>query len=521
MLIDALGLDNGFALECDLCIVGTGAAGLTLATSLNHTSVSVCLLESGGFEMEEETQRLYEGDASGNVPSLPEAYLQTSRLRFFGGSTNHWGGHCRPLEAIDFEKRSWVPHSGWPFDKRYLLDFYRRAAAYMDIGGFEADNPDAGDPRYPVSLDSQWVEGKVFRWRPKRFGFDHKKEMLHSRNIRLVTHANAIEIAPNRSQTSIEEVRVATLTGLRGAVKARAYVIATGGIENCRLLLASTSRSPDGVGNQNDLVGRYFMEHPVSQSAIGPLALWPEVPTALYRDHSDSPGNVRYRNQVIYPREKVLRDQRMLTTMLRLVPFSHYRYVEAANEITGAHLPQPDELDDFDHALLGAAFETDHLSEASTVKTPPQLFHSSFVCEQEPNPESRVTLSHERDALGMPRAKLAWNLTGAVTETLIKMADLIAKSVSIARLGRLRVATEPEDLQKVFWHGSHHMGTTRMHRDPKRGVVDPDGRIHGIDNIYIAGSSVFPTCGAANPTFTIVALTIRLSDHLKKRFGVT
>lgn len=510
MISDARRLEDDFKIECDLCIVGTGAAGLTLAHFLKDTSLSICLIESGGMIAEPETQDLYRGESTGNVDALSPSYLLDSRLRFFGGTTNHWGGHCRPLEAIDFEARPWVPHSGWPFPKTHLDPYYDIAAEFMGLPLFRADNPDAGDSRFPASLDSELVVGRVYRLRAKRFAIDHKEEIAESRNIQLVNYANALEIVTLESNKAVQSLRVGTLGGTRGSIKARSYVLAAGAVENSRLLLASNTRRRGGVGNEHDLVGRYFMEHPVTQFGMGPLAVWPEVSVELYSLHAD------LRQQVLYPRDAIMRERKMLTTTLMVQPAVPTTDGLLAAIARGKQAEHIYPLDAFDHALTSAAYDSDHLDIPTKPIESPQHIHTMFICEQEPNPESRVTLSDQRDALGMPRAKLSWNLTGAETRSIFEMAELVGRSIAKIGAGRLRVRIPMDELQDVFYQGFHHMGTTRMHVDPKRGVVDPDGRVHGIANLYVAGSSLFPTCGAANPTYTIVALAIRMADHLQQ-----
>lgn len=503
MIIDARKLQDHFLLEADLCIVGSGAAGIPLALELNNSKISILLLEAGGFARTGVDQDLYKGEYAGNVPSLDDDYLTVSRLRYFGGTTNHWAGYCRPLEAIDFEKRDWVPHSGWPFTKAELDPYYRRASKFLGIGIFDEENPDIRDKRLPDVFSDELFRGKVFRWKPLRFGPAHRGDFSRSRNIRLVHHANLVEIVTNEAGSAVEKLRVETLSGVHGAVRAKAFVLATGAIENCRLLLASTGQQSHGVGNQNDLVGRYFMEHPVTHWGMGPMVIWPEISAELYQRRA---GKREHRFQMLYLRDSKLRERRMLTIA------AQFFLATPSNLIMIG-------LSEFDYAIMRASFDTDHLAQPSGVYPEPQIFHTQHMCEQEPNPESRVTLTANRDALGVPRVRLAWNLTGFELKTIYEFAEIFRRKVSAAGWGRIRNPNEPEDLLKVMSKGFHHMGTTRMHDDPKRGVVDSQCGVHGIDNLLIAGSSVFPTSGAANPTFTIMALAFRMADHLKRRFG--
>lgn len=505
MSVDARKLQDSFLLEADLCIVGSGAAGIPLALAFDDSKISILLLEAGGFAKTDEDQDLYKGEYAGNVPSLDGDYLTYSRLRYFGGTTNHWGGYCRPLETIDFEKRDWVPHSGWPFTKAELNPYYRQASKFLDLGRFDQENPDSGDEQLPDIFSDELFQGKVYRFKALRFGPVHRERLDRSRNIRLVHHANVVEIITNETGRTVERLRIETLSGKRGAVRAKAFVLAMGAIENCRMLLASADQQSHGVGNQNDLVGRYFMEHPVTHTGMGPLFMWPELSTDLYQLHG-GPG--RHRLQMLYLRDSQLRKRRMLTIAAEL-------YRAKATDLIKF------EFSEFDRAIMRTSFDSDHLPSPGGGYAEPQTFHTVSMCEQEPNPESRVTLTMDRDALGVRRVRLAWNLTGFELRTIFEFAELLRRKVSAAGWGRIKNPSDPEALLRVMSKGSHHMGTTRMHDNPKRGVVDPECRVHGIDNLYIAGSSVFPTSGAANPTFTILALALRMADHLKQRLGAS
>jgi len=504
MLIDARKLAQGFQAKADICIVGTGAAGITLALGLERPKRSILLLEAGGFALASDDQALYRGDYAGNVPSIDDDYLTISRRRFYGGTTNTWSGYCRTLETIDFEKRDWVPNSGWPFPKTELDPYYDRASRFLGIDAFDEMNPDRDVEELPdVFGGDELFQGKVFRIEALRFGQKYRGYFAGSRNIQLVHHANVVEVVTNESGSAVEKLRVQTLSGIRGEVSAGTFVLATGGIENSRLLLASTSRQSRGVGNQNDLVGRYFMEHPVTHWGMGPMFLRPEIPVDVYQIRGIEK---EFHTQVLYLRDSQLRKKRLLTIATLLTRATTGDVVESG-------------LNEFDRAIMRASFDTDRLSQPHEDYSEPMIFHTINMCEQEPNPESRVTLAEDRDALGMPRVKLAWNLTGFELETMYRFMELLRRKVSAAGWGRIKNANEPEKLLTIMSTGYHHMGTTRMHDDPKRGVVDSNCRVHGIENLFVAGSSVFPTSGAANPTFTILALTFRLADHLQKRLG--
>jgi choline dehydrogenase-like flavoprotein len=480
VIVDARELPPDHTIEADVCIVGAGAAGIALARYLGDAGVSVCLIESGGRDLHSPTQALYQGEYAGDVPTLDARYLVDSRRRVLGGTTSMWAGQCRPLEPIDFERRDWIPHSGWPLTREELDPWYRAASDLLHIPPFVEKEPQrAGERSYFEGPDTT---ERLFRVRPLRFGIEHEQALANSRNIACYLHANALELVTAESGAVVERLRVATLTGLRATVRARRFVVAAGGIENPRLLLASNGVQLAGLGNQHDQVGRFFMEHSVVHWGLGPAFIWGRNPMWRYRIRG--PGPEALQVHFIYPTEEARARDRM--------------------------------FGEFDRTLMQATAWTDAEPGQGPGAEPPSKLRTVFMCESAPNPASRITLTGEKDALGMPRVKLTWKLTGREVETLSWFADLMSRRIGELGLGRMKVEAGPEDLVGMLSPDAHHhMGTTRMHDDPKQGVVDSNCRVHGVSNLYMAGSSVFPTSGAANPTFTLLALALRLANHLK------
>ena len=276
MHIDARTLPNGSVLEADLCIVGAGAAGISMALEWIGSHHKVLLLEGGGFEYELAMQDLYRGEIVG----LPYYPLQAARLHYFGGTTGHWAGFCSTLDPIDFEKREWVPHSGWPIRREELDPFYARAQPLLELGPYEYAAADwqRRDPTLvPLPLDPRVVWTKMWQFsRPTRFGSRYRDPVVAAPNVHLYTHANVCELEANESVTGIEGLRVRTLDGKEHRARARYYVLACCSIQNARLLLASNRRAPAGLGNAHDLVGRFFIEHIELPGAH--LALAPDTP---------------------------------------------------------------------------------------------------------------------------------------------------------------------------------------------------------------------------------------------------
>jgi choline dehydrogenase-like flavoprotein len=247
MLVEASELGDRQVLETDLCVIGAGAAGITMARALTHSGIDVTLLESGGFEFDEGSQALYAGEVSGNVlrPGFAGDYLLRSRLRYFGGTTNHWSGFCLPLEPDDFAVRDWIPESGWPFDADALQPFYGEAARVCEIDDFDYDPVAALRQMQPdhAILDRGPVRTRLIHRSTTRFGKSYRKELVETPTIRVVTGANVTELRLDAGR-AVGSVHAATLGGREFTVRARAYVLACGSIENARLLLASNQQRP-------------------------------------------------------------------------------------------------------------------------------------------------------------------------------------------------------------------------------------------------------------------------------------
>jgi len=514
----------------EVCIVGAGAAGITLAREFAGHSFRVCLLESGGLEFDKETQSLSEGETVG----LPYFPLHTARLRYFGGTTNHWGGWCRPLDEIDFEKRDWVPHSGWPFPRAHLDPCYERAQPICQLGPFAYDAEAWEDP--PTRPRLPFTGGRVLTkiWQigpPTRFGTEYRNALARAANIRTYLNANVVEIETTRTAQKVTRVRVACLQGNRFWVSAKLFILATGGIENPRLLLLSNAVQRTGLGNQNDLVGRFFMEHP--QLWSGPLLLSDAAfPMTLYALHTVTKTAVI---GCVAFAEEVQRREELLNACVFLEPQplgAEAAPRAAAVSRSPSQLVRKGSIPDGFETHLGQVIAD--IARVPMTRTrraagdaPARLIKLLLRPEPAPNPESRVTLASARDRLGKRRVRLRWQLHDRDQRSLSRAQQILAEEVGRAGLGRLRVTRDDDEAapaaprDQAPWTGLqgsyHHMGTTRMHVDPKQGVVDVNCRVHGISNLFIAGSSVFPTSGYANPTLTIVALAVRLADHVKAR----
>ena len=523
MLRDARELEDGAVIECDLCVVGAGAAGITIARALVGTGIRVCLLESGGLEFEEAVQDLYRGRSVG----LPYFDLDICRLRLFGGTTNHWEGRCRPFDAIDFEARDWVPYSGWPFGLAELEPFYRQAQEICQLGPFTYRGQDwLGDGETLVAFAPDRFESLVWQYSPPtRFGEVYRAELERADDLDILLHASVVEIEAGESLAQVAALRLATLDGKRFAARAHSYVLACGGLENPRLLLASNRQARDGLGNGHDVVGRYFMEHP---HIVAARALVADPALLDFYDY-DLRLPPRRGQEVVgcmHLSEQAQRSEGLLNydacvtadnigasgyAALRRV-WNSLEQGQAPGDLLGDLRTALFDIDDTFAGLLGRFGVREYRSAAGS-------FRLWSFAEQAPNPDSRVQLDGERDALGMPRIRLDWRMTELDKRSLLGANEALAKEFGRTGIGRIQIHDWLQDgsagWSEELTGGYHPMGTTRMADDPKRGVVDRDGRVHGIANLYVAGSSVFPTGGSANPTLTLVALALRLAEHLK------
>ncbi len=551
MIVDGYSVADGEVLSADVCIVGGGVSGISLARELMSKNIKVCILESGDTEARKEHVELNEGKNIG----LEYYPLDSSRGRQVGGSPGRWvmeignerlGARLRPFSPIDFESRDWVPNSGWPFDYSHIEPYFERAHKLCDAGEYKYSVNDYKLPRKmaPLPFDPAEVETAIYQFVPRdHFVKQSLVDFNRADNVTLVKKANALEVEMDADGAVSTGVKVGTLNGNKFSVSAKVVVLAIGGIETPRLLLNSTSTWEQGVGNQNDIVGRYFMEHPHLWSGL----IVPNDRDAFKYSELYDKEKMGYRSkntflgQLVLP-DEVLRREKMLSYACHIMPSPRPRKWNPGDQPPGVRKSIGSGILAVKH-LVAAARDGDlsgfnrHISSMFPVgnelsiavyRAAAKRFNKMFrdhkrfevykmnhMTEQEPNPDSRVMLSAEKDALGLNRVNLDWRLTELDIWSIRRAQQLIHNEAVRCGFGIVENCLEDNSVPESVHGGYHHMGTTRMHDDPRKGVVDRNCKIHDIENVFVAGSPVFPTGGYANPVLTAVALTARLGDHLK------
>jgi choline dehydrogenase-like flavoprotein len=534
LIIDGRSIADGSTIHADVCIVGGGPAGISLALRLaQNTRSHIALLESGGFTFDPAIQTLAQGETTG----LPYYPLAETRIRMLGGSSQSWGGVCTPLDPPAMEARQWLPGGGWPFPAGTLDEYLADALEVCGISRAvrAADEADHARRLSTWPLDASRVEPVLIHFsRPVRFGTQYRDALATAEHIAVHLNSTVVELVPGEGGSGLTEAVARCIGGPTFRVRASQFVLAGGGVENARLLLAATAPPVRGLVNASGMVGRCFMEHPrvVSRYRVA------HGNTALGRlVGGGAAGTLRFLRVQIAPevqrREELLtwhanlytgyagQDSTAWPSVRRLAIATRSPWRESPYFQDGGggrtRLRPSDLLAVARHPIAGV------LGAVGAVAGPAPLRRWLEIVgsvEQEANRENRIELTTERDALGIPRVRTTWHVTEAEERTYRRGIDLLLAELERIEPGISSACLDdgdswPRDITGTW----HHVGATRMSADPAGGVVDADARVHGVDNLFIAGSSVFPASGSTSPTVTIVQLALRLGDHLAQRLG--
>jgi choline dehydrogenase-like flavoprotein len=480
------------ALRYDVCIVGGGVAGITLALNLSP-SLRILLLEGGGYENTVETQDVYAGSSVGQ-----EYFdLRVSRLRFLGGSSNHWAGDCRPLDDFDFESSPNVPHSGWPIRKTDIDPYLESAGDILELNGEDWNQPGGYfEDRINRSKDFRSIR---YRFSPPiRFGEKYRRDIERRENIDCYLNANVTDLRLDEGGRRMQSVEIRDFNGNVYNASANRFVVATGGIENARLLLNANSQVRGGIGNENGHVGQFFCDHLFTK--VADILLEDSATEHVYEYPFGDDFKGRLKNTICSTSWLQSAVESVRGTNLSCLSnvrhfFAPTRELMTRDQILNFSLRLRVALPGHGEAMDGKVF---------------------LGAEQAINPRSRVLLDSERDQLGMRRVKLDWQLSDIDLRTVRYAATRFGETLAAQSIGRQKVVDwiTSDPLEYLGTGGHHHMCTTRMGDSPKNAVVDPNARVFGVENLFMAGSSIFATGGHANPTLTIVQLTLRLAQHL-------
>jgi len=555
--VDLKDVENHSDVYTDICIVGSGPAGITIAKELQNSEMDVCIVESGGFKSEVDTQALYDIVNVGAIRKEPQRLV---RQRVFGGSSTTWSGRCKAFDPIDFEKRSWIPQSGWPIEKESLTPYLERATEHLGLGPnvYNEDLFDLlGTTKPTPEIDNDCLKPTFWQFsksggsnNPLVFGQDLLKS--NAPNLKLFLHANLIHINTDQAGERVESLDFQSIEGNTLRIFAKKVVLCCGGVENARVLLASNKIVPEGVGNKNDMVGRNLIDH--IGAVIGtfdPLSS-SDVQARYGRYWLDSQEGRQSYLYGLALSDKIQFKEQLLNAAAFLEEYEApndpwHALKRVAKKIAKGgsgkyHCTEDDNM--FWRDQSSSDEESYQITFANDLKTvfknmsslfqnvyrknigkrPPIIKNSRVdlytLIEQAPKGDSRITLSSEKDALGMPLSKIDWKIDETERASARRLGELIALEFKHIGLTPPKLAQwlyNDDEWESNFTDRAHPTGSTKMSVSPEDGVVDVNCKVHGVEGLYVAGSSVFPTAGHANPTLMIVAMAIRLSDWLKTK----
>ncbi|MEP6886481.1 MAG: GMC family oxidoreductase [Gammaproteobacteria bacterium] len=551
MIQDANDFADGHDLSADVCIIGAGAAGISMSLQLLDTGINVLMIESGGMSEEQDSQAHYAGTVvDERLHSPPDRYRQ----RRFGGTTTIWGGRCMPLDPIDFEERSYMPHSGWPVNRGALEPFYANANRLCEAGEFKYTSEESFDPPPRPMIEgfqgAHFTTNSLERFScPTDFGARYGARLRSARNVRVILHANLTELHLNTAGGHLESATVRTVTERRFTVRARQFVLAAGGIEVARLLLASRDVQPQGIGNRHDVVGRYYMCH--IAGTVGALSINRPL-NAIWNGYDVSDEGIYCRRRIAltaraqrqfgignfvarlhHPRITDPAHHNAILSLLYLakflIPYEYGKRLHGEERAGVSNwlkhvrnvLGGPFDAAGFSWHMLRDRKLADRKFPSIIIKPKANLFSLDFHSEQQPNPHSRVRLGDQVDALGMQRIMIDWRYAQTDVDTVKRAIALFAADIEANELGRFDYDPSILEFEMTRYgaYGGHHIGTARMGTDPRSSVVDAECRVHGVDNLWIASAAVFPTSSQANPTLTVVALALRLAHRLRSQWS--
>jgi len=484
MLIDLNNQHFLKEIKYDVCIFGAGPAGITLARTLAAKGKTIALIEGGGLDYSEESQSLYEGK---NIGALKEERISSCRLRFFGGTSNHWGGRCALPHKYNFERPDFEGLPGWPVKLDDVLAYLNKALEIIDIPANAFSHP-----RPPFDSQLFNLDVKALSRPPTHFGVKYLNEIKSSSKIHTYINANLVNINLRENGDSLSGTEVHNYNGGRFVFTSKYFVLALGGIENARILLNSDKQIVNGIGNHSGFVGRCFMD---------------SINLEFGRFVVENQQIMR-QGMELNPSVNLMKMHGIGNAVLAFDPHFPTEYYGRLKELKKAVMD----------AICKSELTTDILRKFNDFDCQGDGVITSMI-EQSPNPDSRITLDTEQDRFGLRKVKLDWRLSDEDVKTIRVLGVESAKELARMKIARVQLKDFILDDHLKIPSSAvnphcHHMGTTRMATNPNFGVVDANCKVHNLSNLYIAGSSVFSSCGGVNPTLTIIMLTLRLGDHI-------
>lgn len=526
-------------MSADVCVIGTGPAGAVVAAELAHRGVDVVVVEGGGQRFGPRQADTYRGETVD-----PHDPLEAVRQKRLGGTSMVWGGRCAPLDELDLGPREWMHSEGWPVTPEELAPFYRRAQRHLQAGRYEYSAAQAGFPPVAVPPSETLDVDSTWRWSPPTTFAGRMRALAKAANVRLLVEATVVRLERDPVSGAILEAVVAPNPGVEITVGARTYVLAAGGLESARILLASDRQSPAGVGNEYDQVGRNYMTHPVGEvgtvvlSELGRGLALGYVPArdGVYarRMLALSPaaqarhelGNLKAALWFPDPMDPTHGDGLLSTFSLTYYALNRARL---GFKSAGTHARYAGTAG-LGHHVSNVARDWRRVGRFATSWAAPRITGGRilpsfmpldaatcrlrFDAEQSPEPENRVTLSRQRDQLGQRRLQVHYGVSGEDRSRIRRSMELIGEEFARLGYGTVDMADAARIDDMAFTDGTHQMGLLRMGHSPRESVVDPECRVHGAANLFVAGSAVFPTAGAVGPTLTIAALACRVADRI-------
>lgn len=456
----------------DVVVVGAGAAGITITRELARLGHHVALVEAGDYELSEWSQEIYKARSIGD----PYFDLDVARLRFFGGTTNHWTGYCRTFEVEDFEREYLGEEFKWPIKNNELKPYLKTACNILEIS-------DVFNDKIITQSDIESFDIKFSP--PVRFRNKYYNEIINNPKIHLFLNANLTDVllANNR----VTEIKINSYTNVAVNIKAKKYIFAMGGIENSRYLLYFYKKYRNNFISNDFALGKYWMEHP--HFTLG---------------------------------EAIINEKKV---------DGKFYSISANTQKKLGILNCGIRVEKLDYSATKTLIKDVSCLAPNLAKSFGKLLNKKIICgvrlvgvwEQAPNKNNRITLDTKLDRFGIPKPILKWKKNTIDRKTIVKTLEKFNHWLLDIDGGRIKlddwIMNENNYPDNDLIAGCHHMGGTRMHENPRFGVVDKNCRVYGSENLYMAGSSVFTTGGHNNPTLPIIQLSLRLANHLHKKLS--